>query len=370
VQLETALRELIEKGSAVLAPSAAKAPSTEDTEELLQRCILLANDLVVAQDKSPHERTWRSQSAASALLDLDKMQQGRGAHRGVGGGRGYEPLSSSSPSPPPPPASPFPSARLAGALSNFAHEVAEHPHVFLSPAFLHSYVTLQALLRRPQSLPDVLRLYATKPIPLAGSTTTTTAAQSVKYKTPNPRRAQFAVPEPVAAAALDCAISARDLDAALGVVAAAYAAPAFRRAKLIRKALLPATAAALVPFAAWAVAAQVSAQQLAGNGYLTAGPAFAGILAYVGFTGTLGFVALTTANDQMDRVTWAIGTPLRERWLREEERAAADRVAGAWGFKNPLRHGEEEGAEWERLREWIGRRGMVLDKVSLMPGME
>ncbi len=98
--------------------------------------------------------------------------------------------------------------------------------------------------------------------------------------------------------------------------------------------------------------------------------AFAGILAYVGFTATIGIVAVTTANDQMDRVTWATGMPLRERWLREEERAALDRVAGAWGFKEPRRRGEEEGGEWEELREFIGRRGMVLDRVELMEGME
>ena len=98
--------------------------------------------------------------------------------------------------------------------------------------------------------------------------------------------------------------------------------------------------------------------------------AFAGILTYVGATATIGVVAMTTANDQMDRVTWATGMPLRERWLREEERAAVDRVAGAWGFRESWRRGEEEGEEWEMLREWVGVRGMVLDRVELMEGME
>jgi len=98
--------------------------------------------------------------------------------------------------------------------------------------------------------------------------------------------------------------------------------------------------------------------------------AFAGILAYVALTGTIGFVAVTTANDQMDRVTWATGTPLRERWLREEERAMIDRVAGAWGFKEKWRRGEEEGSDWAGLREFTGLRGMVLDRVELMEGME
>ncbi|KAK4999516.1 hypothetical protein LTR16_006973, partial [Cryomyces antarcticus] len=100
------------------------------------------------------------------------------------------------------------------------------------------------------------------------------------------------------------------------------------------------------------------------------GLAFAGILTYIGATATVGAVAVTTSNDQMDRVTWATGMPLRERWIREEERAAIDRVAGAWGFADAGRRGEEEGAEWEGLREWIGVRGMVLDRVELMEGME
>ena len=84
----------------------------------------------------------------------------------------------------------------------------------------------------------------------------------------------------------------------------------------------------------------------------------------------IGFVAVTTANDQMDRVTWATGMPLRERWLREEERAAIDRVAGAWGFKERWKRGEEVGEEWEALREWTGLRGMILDRTELMDGME
>ena len=72
----------------------------------------------------------------------------------------------------------------------------------------------------------------------------------------------------------------------------------------------------------------------------------------------------------MDRVTWARGVPLWERWVREEERAALDRVAGKWGFAARERRGEEEGEEWEVLREECGVRGMCLDRVELMEGME
>ena len=97
---------------------------------------------------------------------------------------------------------------------------------------------------------------------------------------------------------------------------------------------------------------------------------FAGILAYVYFTATIGYVAVTTANDQMDRITWIVGTPLRERWLREEERALVDQVACAWGFQDKSKRGEEEGEEWEALREWALMRGMILDRPELMEGME
>jgi hypothetical protein len=61
---------------------------------------------------------------------------------------------------------------------------------------------------------------------------------------------------------------------------------------------------------------------------------------------------------------------LRERWLREEERAMIDKVAGAWGFKEPWRRGDESGEDWAALKEFTGLRGMVLDKTSLMEGME
>lgn len=98
--------------------------------------------------------------------------------------------------------------------------------------------------------------------------------------------------------------------------------------------------------------------------------AFVGITAYVGLTAMIGVVAVATANDQMDRITWGQGIPLRERWMREEERAAIDKIAGVWGFREVWRRGEEEGEDWDALREWVGNRGMMLDRVELMEGME
>ena len=47
-----------------------------------------------------------------------------------------------------------------------------------------------------------------------------------------------------------------------------------------------------------------------------------------------------------------------------------DQVAGAWGFQVINKRGEEEGGDWEALREWALMRGMVLDKPELMEGME
>ncbi len=61
---------------------------------------------------------------------------------------------------------------------------------------------------------------------------------------------------------------------------------------------------------------------------------------------------------------------LRERWLREEERAAFDRLALAWGFREKWRRGEERGEDWDALREFCARRGMILDKTELLEGME
>jgi hypothetical protein len=55
--------------------------------------------------------------------------------------------------------------------------------------------------------------------------------------------------------------------------------------------------------------------------------------------------------------------------MREDERAALDRIACAWGFKEIWKRGDEEGDEWEGLRQWVLLRGMVLDKPDLMHGM-
>ncbi|KAK4962239.1 hypothetical protein LTR66_012754 [Elasticomyces elasticus] len=254
-------------------------------------------------------------------------------------------------------------ARLAEVLSWSAYEIIKSPGVFITPAILKSYVSLQALLGQPSTFPEVFTLYANKPIPKPN-------IPAAKFTTPNPHKASAAVSSNVANAALDTAITAHDLPLALSIIETTFRTTAFRRSKILRQAYPPLLGLGLAPLAAWTLATQFSSMQSSMDPAMATQIAFAGILTYVGAVAMVGFVAVTTANDQMDRVTWATGMPLRERWLREEERAAADRIAGVWGFKEIWKRGEEEGEDWEALREWIGLRGMILDRVSLMEGME
>ncbi|KFY12133.1 hypothetical protein V492_04074 [Pseudogymnoascus sp. VKM F-4246] len=248
-------------------------------------------------------------------------------------------------------------------LSNLALSVLQHPPIFITPGILRRYVNLLSTLRRPETLPTAFHLYSTKPAPVDGSS-------PVKYKEVNPNKSANSIEAKMADLALQTAIEAKNLGTAMDIVDTAYNTKAFRRTKFIRRALLPATGLALAPAAAYAVATQLSHFQTTMDPAVATNIAFVGILGYIGFTTVVGVVAVTTANDQMERITWATGMPLRERWIREEERAAIDKIAGAWGFRQVWRRGEEEGEEWEALREWVARRGMILDRPELMEGME
>ncbi|KAH8727670.1 hypothetical protein GQ44DRAFT_703613 [Phaeosphaeriaceae sp. PMI808] len=132
---------------------------------------------------------------------------------------------------------------------------------------------------------------------------------------------------------------------------------------------LPSTIAAIMPLAIYMIAQELSVYSNFIDPFLFKMYAFAGISTYVLCTGTLGFVALTTHNDHHDRVVWRPGMPLYDRYIREDERAALDRIALAWGFKETWRRGDEEGDDWEGLRQWILLQGMILDKPDLMHGM-
>jgi hypothetical protein len=248
-------------------------------------------------------------------------------------------------------------------LSEAVFKLVEHSTVFITPGILELYVKIQANLGKPETFPQVFDMYANKPLPQEGGST-------LKFRKPNPDKVSNAVPIATADRALQTAIDSRQLGVAMDIVETTYATKAFRRAKFVRKGLLPTTGVVVAPVAAYTVASQLAVLQTTMDSTLATNIAFAGIMAYTFFTGTIGVVALTTANDQMDRVTWAPGMPLRERWAREEERAAMDKIAQAWGFREKWRRGEEEGDDWDALREWIGGKGMILDRVELMEGME
>ncbi|KAG9186971.1 hypothetical protein G6011_10079 [Alternaria panax] len=247
-------------------------------------------------------------------------------------------------------------------LSKLAEGLLKNEKVFLSQNVLAIYIHLQRLLARPKTIPEALYLYANKPVPVEGSS-------PPKISRPSPKSAKQAIPADLADAALTAAIDAKDLSLALDVVDHTYCAPAWRRHRIFTKLGLPGVLTAMTPLALYMIAQELSVY----SGFIDPRTfklyAFMGMSTYVMCTGTLGFVALTTHNDHHDRVVWRPGVPLLDRYLREDERAALDRIACAWGFKELWRRGDEEGEDWEGLRQWILLRGMVLDKPDLMPGM-
>lgn len=315
-------------------------PSESDILRVLGDCKTMAGLLVVEHPPPPPSKGSKD-GAASALLDLDTSNTTKPLpHRTTAA-----------------------TQRMVQQLSELAYSVVEFSPVFIGPKVLKLYVDIQAHLGKPETLPYVFRLYSTKPLAKEGSS-------PIQYTKQNPNSIKNAIAPDVAAQALQAAIKTKQLAIAMDLVDSSYTTTAFHRAKYVRLGLLPTTAALCVPLAAWSLATQFSTFQTAMDPEMATKVAFAGIIAYVGFSATVGVVAISTSNDQMDRVTWASGVPLRQRWMREEERAAIDRLAGAWGFPESWRRGEEEGEDWDNLREWIGRRSMMLDRVELMEGME
>lgn len=195
---------------------------------------------------------------------------------------------------------------LVDELSQALSSIVSNEAVFISPEILELYISAQSCLGKPETFPGVFYLYANKPILVDGS-------EPTQFKNQNPNKVNNAIPMAIADQALQTAIDARELDVAMDIIDTAYAQKAFRRAKFIRKGLLPATGLAMAPIAAYGVASQLAMFQNTMEPGMATNIAFAGILAYMGFTTTIGVVAVTTANDQMDRVTWAPGMPLRER---------------------------------------------------------
>lgn len=251
---------------------------------------------------------------------------------------------------------------LADHISQVSFEVVSHPTVDVTPKILKAYIAIQARLGRAETLPYVLSLYGSKPKPRQIS-------GAIEYVSQDPDEAAKALESDVVEKALDVAIEAKNLDAAIGVIETTYATKAFMRQKLLKKALIPASLAATAPVAVYLAASNIAQLQSSFDQKTATVVAAAGMLAYVGFTGSIGLTALLTQNDQMKRVTWAPGVTLRERWLREEQRAALDKVACAFGFSQPHRFGEEQGPEFQVLRQFLLRKGMILDRVELMQGM-
>ncbi|PGH33536.1 hypothetical protein GX50_03608 [[Emmonsia] crescens] len=352
---EAMLQEVLKEFKTIT--SSPRVPSDEAVGQFLQRCselvkIALSNNYKAALPPTPQG----DNNATSSLLDLD-----------VENGRNGNITSAVQTTPKKSTKTPSKKSSLqtktAIEISSMLNDFLRDPKIFISPDVLRQYTLMQAQLMDAEHFPEIFSLYATKPIPNDNGSTIT-------YHKPNPKTVKNAIPQELANIALDTAIEKKNLPLCLAIIDESFCKPAYYRSKIFRKAALPLAGLATAPTAAYAAASYISTLQTAMEPNTALWVSFSGILAYIGFTASIGMVAITTANDQMMRVVWIPGMPLRQRWLREEERAAMDKVAVAWGFKDPRRIGEEEGEEWESLREFIGMRGMILDKTDLMEGME
>lgn len=249
--------------------------------------------------------------------------------------------------------------RIALLAFNFL----KHPPVFITPAMLDTYVRTQSLLQHPYPFPEVFDLYAYKDTPIPDS-------QPVRYQKQNPNKVSAAIPIPLANMAVDTAIRRKDMQLSLDIITTSFRTVGSRRSKVLLRASPLIVGLGLTPLGAYVIASKFAKYQITVEYEAALSATFACIMAYVVTTSSLGLIAIATYNDQMERVTWQDGTPLRHRWLREEERAAVDRIALAFGYKDKLRRGEETGKDWEMLKEWAGMRSMIVDRVSLMEGME
>ena len=256
-----------------------------------------------------------------------------------------------------------PASLATNLLSSLAHRIVAHPPVFISEAILEAYVAIHTALQQPETLPEIFDLYAHKPIPVPNSS-------PITYTKPSGKKHTAAIPEDIANAGLNLAIKQKKLTLALDIISSTFGTPAWRRNRFIRKASPAVAAAVLTPMAAIPLAQMFASTTQAADPHELMTWTWVGILTYVGAVGGLGYIATTTFNDHMKRVTWLPGLALRRRWLREDERAAADRVALAWGFKQQSKWGLEEGADWELFKTWCIHRHMLVDAPELMEGME
>jgi len=343
-------------------------PSIPPSEEDLAQVQQLANVVLQQHQTIPTENDILAALAAieTAARKATGLQQSAESANGKDTSPASAILSlDSRPTAPSPSTSTIPTSTI-DTLSTTAYHLLIHQSVDITAPILERYVIIQSLLSRPASFPSIFDLYRTKPI----ASTNRRKPSTLTYDAPKQDSPTTAIPPSVANLALTAALRTHSLPLALSIIDTSFSAPPFRRNKLLRQALPPFVGAAAAPFALYTLASSISSyQNMLPTENFTA-IAFAGMLTYTTAIGTIGYVALTTSNDQMERITWATGLPLWQRWAREEERAAVDRVARAFGFREKWRWGEEEGEEWDELREWTGERGMVLDKIGLMEGME
>ncbi|KAJ5204500.1 uncharacterized protein N7498_005379 [Penicillium cinerascens] len=340
---DSTIQQVAEEASALQTSD--QVPSNEAVVEVLAKCQKIAEALVSRENDGASLND--EGNAISSLLDMEEKKRASAPAEK----RTHQARTAKLDSP------------HADSISRIANDLLTDKKVFISPEALEHYTKIQTLLRRAEHFPEIFNLYANKPVPEANSS-------PIKYLKPKPKSINSAVPSELATMALDVAIAQKNLPLVLAIIDNTFCAPAFHRAKVFRKAGIPLAGLASAPLACYAAATWAASVQNTMDPSTATGIAFAASLAYVGGTSSMGILAITSANDQMERVTWLPGVPLRHRWLREEERAALDKVACTWGFKDPYMRGEEVGEEWESLREFIGMRGMILDKTELMAGME
>lgn len=335
-ELEASLREVASERDALLAGE--QVPTEFEVLKALMNCEILAKSCVNPQG---HGGTRETLAASTTLLSIDEQKSSSG--------------SLTLPS--------FVQVVLK-QLSQIAYSILTGGNVFLTPEILSLYVKMQAMLRSPETFPDVFYLYAHKPVPLEGT-------DPIRFREQKPNSYKNAIDKETAELALQCAIATRQLTVAFAIVENTYAAHAFQRRKLLGKALLPGfILLGAAPLGSYGLAQQLAAFQNTIDTNVATNLAFIGICTYVASCASMGYLALTTSNDQMERVSWMPGVPLWERWVREEERAALDRIAMAWGFKERWKRGEEEGEDWEALRDYCGSKGVILDRTCLMDDME
>ncbi|RJE20384.1 hypothetical protein PHISCL_07280 [Aspergillus sclerotialis] len=337
---DSTLKQLEEELSQI--QNSATVPSERAVVQLLQKCQDIAA-VIMQPEKGQEENSQeveKDDNAISSLLDLDEKDAGKKS-----------------------PPTKRPESSFGESLSRIANTLLADEKVFISPKALACYTKMHSHLKKAEDFPEIFYMYAHKPVPEANSS-------PIKYLKPKPKSINNAVPADLANMALDIAIEQRNLQLVLDIIDTTFNTPAFRRAKVLKKGGLPIAGVATMPIACYGIASYLSTLQNVMDPSTATAISYGAVLTYAGVSSSFGILALLTFNDQMERVVWLLGTPLRQRWVREEERAAFDKVAMAWGFKDVYKRGEEEGEDWENLREVIGMRGMILDKTELMPGME